>query len=125
MKKHIVFLLSVTGMLTAHADRQTLRYQGLYTLGHEVNTFCPVINSQCYWLSPDTLPLQRQKLKQLVEENTSKPYEAICVVVEGKINQDPEAKNSIGFAVNYAGLFTITMIYGLCTNSHNDTQDDL
>ena len=119
MKKHIVFLLSVTGMLTAHAVRQTLRYQGQYTLGHEVNTFCPTINSQCYWLSPDTLLLQRQKLKQMVDEHTSKPYEAICVVVEGKINQDPEAKNSIGFAINYDGLFTVKKIYGLCNNNHN------
>jgi hypothetical protein len=36
------------------ADTAAVRYRGEYTLGHEVHTFCPEINAECYWLSPKT-----------------------------------------------------------------------
>jgi heat shock protein HslJ len=104
---------------------QPLRYRGLYTFGHEVNTFCPAINSQCYWISPETSLQQRQLLKQLVANHTSKTYQAICIVLEGKINRDPEAKNSIGFAAEYDGLFTVNTIFGLCSQTSIVTHGDL
>ena len=95
-------LLTIT--VSVFAGNKTLRYRGQYTLGHEVNTFCPAINSQCYWLSPDTNPQIRLQLKQLIAYNTNKIYQAICLVVEGKINRDSEVKSSIGFATDYDGI---------------------
>mgnify|MGYP000725132915 CR=1 FL=1 len=86
MKNLIILITLLTAAPPAFADEQALRYRGQYTFGHEVNTFCPAINSQCYWLSPETAGQQREQLKQLVANSTGKAYEAICVVVEGKIN---------------------------------------
>lgn len=96
-----------------------------YAFGHELNTFCPTINSQCYWISPETTLQQHLLLKQIVANNTSKPYQAICLVVEGKINRDPEAKNNIGFAAEYDGLFTVNHIFGLCSKTSLVTHGDL
>ena len=125
MKNLIILIILLTTAPPAYADEQPLRYRGHYTFGHEVNTFCPAINSQCYWLSPETARQQRQLLKQLVANNTSKAYQAICIVVEGKINRDPEAKNSIGFAAEYDGLFTVNNIFGLCSKTSIVTHGDL
>lgn len=126
MRNIIILITLLTITTPAFADELPLRYRGQYTFGHEVNSFCPSINSQCYWISPETALPQRQLLKQLAANNTSKPYQAICVVVEGKINRDPEAKNSIGFAAKYDGLFTVNKIFGLCSKtsivSHGDLQ---
>ena len=121
-------ILLITLLITTaptFADEQPLRYRGHYTFGHEVNTFCPAINSQCYWISPETARQQRQQLKQLVANNTSKAYQAICIVVEGKINRDPEAKNSIGFSARHDGLFTVNSIFGLCSKTSIVTHGDL
>jgi len=107
------------------ASEQLTRYRGSYSFGHEVNSFCPEISSQCYWLSPDTTQQQRNQLRQLVEKNTDKAYEAICVVVEGQINRDPAAKAAIGFAADYDGLFTVSKLYGLCDKPRVVTQGDL
>ena len=125
MKNLIILITLLTTAPPAFADEQALRYRGQYTFGHEVNTFCPAINSQCYWLSPETAQQQRQLLKQLATNNTSKAYEAICIVVEGRINRDPEAKNSIGFAAEYDGLFTVNTIFGLCSKTSIVTHGDL
>jgi heat shock protein HslJ len=125
LRNFIILITLLISVPPTFADEQTLRYRGQYTFGHEVNTFCPAVNSQCYWLSPDTDQQQRQLLKQLAVENTSKAYQAICVVVEGKINRDPEAKNSIGFAVEYDGLFTVNHIFGLCSKTSIVTHGDL
>ena len=119
----IIFLLLTT--LAAHADEQAVRYRGQYTFGHEVNSFCPAINSQCYWLAPESNPQARQQLKQLVARNTSEAYQAICVVVAGKINRDPAARNSIGFAADYDGLFTVNKVFDLCSKTSLVTQGDL
>ena len=109
-------------ILPVSANEQALRYRGQYTLGHEVNIFCPEINSQCYWLSPDTQPKIRQQLKQLSDNYTQKPYESVCIVLEGKI--DKETKN-IGFAANYDGLISVRRVFGLCSNTNIVTQGDL
>ena len=125
MKKLAAFILFLNVAFPAWTSDHTLRYRGQYSFGHEVNIFCPEINSQCYWLSPDTSQQQRQQLKQLVEENTDKAYETICVVVEGQINRDPDAKQAIGFAAEYDGLFTVSGLYGLCGQAKVVTQGDL
>jgi len=125
LKNLIILITLLTTAPPALADEQALRYRGQYTFGHEANTFCPAINSQCYWLSPETARQQREQLKQLVANNTGKAYQAICVVVEGKINRDPDAKNSIGFAAEYDGLFTVNTIFGLCSNTSIVTHGDL
>ena len=125
MKNLIILITLLTTAASTFADEQALRYRGQYTFGHEVNTFCPAINSQCYWLSPETAQQQRQLLKQLAANNTNKAYESICLVVEGKINRDPEAKNSIGFAAEYDGLFTVNTIFGLCSKTSIVTHGDL
>ncbi len=125
MRNLILLITLLTTATPTYADEQPLRYRGQYTFGHEVNTFCPAINSQCYWISPETALQQRQLLKQLVVNNTSKAYQAICIVVKGKINRDPEAKNSIGFAARYDGLFTVNNIFGLCSKTSIVTHGDL
>jgi heat shock protein HslJ len=125
LKKSVLILLFASFVLPASASDQTLRYRGLYRYGHEVNSFCPEINSQCYWLSPDTTQQQRNQLKQLVDENTAEAYEAICIVVEGEINRDPTAKQAIGFAAEYDGLFTVAKLYGLCDRVKVVTHGDL
>lgn len=119
----IIFLLLFT--LAVLADEQAVRYRGQYTFGHEVNSFCPAINSQCYWLAPASNPQARQQLRQLITNNTRKAYEAICVVLEGKINRDPAAKSSIGFAAEYDGLFTVNQVFDLCSKTSIVTQGDL
>ena len=125
MRNLIILTTLLTSATPTFADEQLLRYRGHYTFGHEVNTFCPAINSQCYWISPETALQQRQLLKQLATNNTSKAYQAICVVVEGKIKRDPEAKNSMGFAASYDGLFTVSNIFGLCSKTRIVTHGDL
>jgi len=125
LRNLIILIALLTTASSTFAGEQALRYRGQYTFGHEVNTFCPSINSQCYWLSPETARQQRQLLQQLVANNTSKAYQSICVVVEGKINRDPEAKNSIGFAAGYDGLFTVNTIFGLCSKTGIVTHGDL
>ena len=125
MKQLATLILALGVVLPAYANDHMLRYRGQYSLGHEVNIFCPEVNSQCYWLSPDTSQQQRKQLKQLVEENTDKAYETICIVVEGQINRDPVAKQAIGFAADYDGLFTVSKLYGLCGKSSLVTQRDL
>jgi len=125
LKKLAAFILFLSVVFPTLASDHNLRYRGQYRFGHEVNIFCPAINSQCYWLSPDTSQPQRQQLRQLVEENTDEAYEAICVVVEGQINRDPAAKQVIGFAADYDGLFTVSRLYGLCDKAKVVTQGDL
>ena len=125
MKSLTTLICLIFFILPACASEQTLRYRGQYSFGHEVNIFCPEINSQCYWLSPDTTQQNRDELKKIVDENTDKAYEAVCVVVEGQINRDPAAKQAIGFAADYDGLFTITKLYGLCDKPRIVTEGDL
>ena len=120
---HCTLLLAFA--LPACAAEQTLRYRGQYRFGHEVNIFCPEINSQCYWIGPDTTQQQRGQLKQLVYQHTDEAYQPICIVVEGRINRDPAAKQAVGFAADYDGLFTLTRLHGLCDESKVVTQGDL
>ena len=125
IRASIATLLLLTLLISAASSAEPIRYRGQYTVGHEVNSFCPEINSQCYWLSPETKPEIRQQLQKMVLANTSKPYEKICIVVEGEINRNSNDKGRIGFADSYDGLFSVEKIFGLCDESKIVTQGDL
>jgi len=108
--------------LVAIAGEHELRYRGEYTYGHEVNVFCPAISSQCYWLSGETHGVMRAALEELSVEQKAKPYDSVCVVIEGKIDRDSARE---GFAEDYDGLVTVTRLFGLCTETAFVTQGDL
>jgi heat shock protein HslJ len=109
-------------LLCGVADADVLRYRGDYTYGHEVNTFCPAINSQCYWLGGDTDQRVRNELMASAATNTSKPYQPLCVVLEGEIDRDSPRT---GFAADYDGLFTATRLFGTCEETEIVTHGDL
>lgn len=127
--KYFPLQLFVPGIMLFAAYAQSacsaeIRYRGQYTYGHEVNAFCPAINSQCYWLSPETLRKERQMLKELVSEHTRKAYESVCVILTGQIDKTDRHKHS-GFAVDYDGLFTVYRVFDLCSQSDIVTQGDI
>ena len=115
----LTLLLPALGCQT-HADSR--RYRGAYTLGHEVNTFCPDINSQCYWLSPDTGEAVRDQLRQIYQQQSPGLYQPVCVIIEGDIDRESERT---GFALDMDGLITIRRVYGDCNTSTKVTQGDL
>ncbi len=104
------------------ADDEWIRYRGEYTWGHEVEIFCPAINSQCYWLSPDTEFALRQELRAIVSDMKAAPYTPVCVVVEGRI--DRKSARS-GFAADYDGLVTLIDVFGQCDETAVVTHGDL
>jgi heat shock protein HslJ len=125
LKKLTCFIFLSFLLNVCLASEQSIRYRGQYTLGHEVNIFCPHINSQCYWLSPDIQPSLRQRLKTMAGNDKREAYEAICILVEASVNRNPEHKQDIGFARDYDGLITITKVFGFCNQSDIVTQGDL
>lgn len=111
------------GMLVISSARaDPIRYRGEYTHGHEVNIFCPAINSQCYWLSGDTPDEVRGVLKTLVEQKNSRPYEPLCVVIAAEIDRETRRD---GFAANYDGLIGVMKLYGHCDETSTVTHGDL
>ena len=106
----------------AGAEEDTARYRGDYTYGHEVNVFCPDINSQCYWLSGDTPADVHDSLQQLISENSATPYASFCVLVEGIV--DRRSPRS-GFAADYDGLIVISRLIGTCAESTLVIESDL
>jgi heat shock protein HslJ len=115
-------MLLLGGNASHAADDEWIRYRGEYTYGHEVEIFCPAINSQCYWLSPDTEFALRQELRAIATEVEAAPYTPVCVVVEGQI--DRESARS-GFAADYDGLVTLIGVFGKCDETAIVTQGDL
>ena len=113
---------AIVTLLASMANAEPLRYRGEYTYGHEVNIFCPAINSQCYWLSGDTPDAVRDTLQTAAAQNTSKPYEPICVVIEAQIDRDTRRD---GFAADYDGLVTVMKSYGRCEETSIVTHGDL
>lgn len=105
-----------------HADSAGQRYRGSYTLGHEVNTFCPEINSQCYWLGPDTSQSIREQLGGLYRQKSPGLYKPVCLTVSGVIDRDSSRS---GFAADYDGLITITQVVGGCESSQAVAHGDL
>lgn len=118
----LLLLLLSAGCSANTTNTESQRYRGDYTFGHEVNTFCPAINSQCYWLGPDTSPAVRDQLKALYEQKTPGLYKPVCVVVEGVIDRE---SSRTGFAADYDGLITITALEGDCDDSAAITPGDL
>jgi len=118
------FLITVAIAVLASSVARTepIRYRGEYTYGHEVNIFCPAINSQCYWLSSDTPTDVRDSLRSLAAQNTTKPYQPICAVIEAEIDRDTERD---GFTADYDGLITVTKLFGRCDETSIVTQGDL
>ena len=96
--------------------------RGDYTFGHEVNTFCPEKNSQCYWLGADTSQAARSELKQIYEKKKPGLYKPVCVIVEGMIDRDSPRD---GFAADYDGLIHIDKVHGACDNQAQVVPEDL
>lgn len=109
-------------ILSAPAHAQRVRYRGLYTYGHEVNAFCPQINSQCYWLSSESPEDVREALEGLDATSEAGPYQPVCVVIEAEIDRDSERT---GFAAEYDGLITVTHLFGRCEFTDLVTHGDL
>lgn len=122
MQKQLLLLLILVYAVGCTSFADSRRYQGDYTFGHEVNTFCPKINSQCYWLSPDTDKQVRDKLKQVYQEKSPGLYKPVCVIITGEVDKD--SKRS-GFAIDADGLITVTHVHGDCDASRIVTQGDL
>lgn len=120
--QRVMTLLMLAYVLPGYANDLTMRYRGAYTYGHEVNTFCPSINSQCYWLNPATSEQIRQQLKHLSATHTSRPYQSVCVVLSGQIDRETK---SDGFAADYDGLIEVDKVFGLCGEVDIVTQGDL
>lgn len=114
-------LLGAT-MACSASDTTAQRYRGDYTLGHETNSFCPHINSQCYWLHPDTAAEVRKTLSALFERHSAGAYKPVCLVVAGRIDRDSPRS---GLAAGYNGLMAIDKVYGECEQIDLVTQGDL
>ena len=91
------------------------RYRGDYTLGHEVNSYCPEAGSQCYWLAPDTGSQVRDRLRMLYEQNSPGLYKPVCMDVAAEIDTQSERT---GFAADMDGLITITRVHGVCDSGN-------
>ena len=99
-----------------------MRYRGDYTLGHEVNAFCPAGSSRCYWLDPNAAPEVRDALALAAKAGGDAPYPKVCVVVAGEV--DTESARD-GFAADYDGLIDVQTVYGFCEDVSLVTQGDL
>lgn len=112
------FVLALLVLLAACATAaQGERYRGDYTFGHEVNTFCPEIYSQCYWLGPRSRQDARTRLKRIYQEKKPGLYKPVCVVVDGVIDRDSPRS---GFAADYDGLIDIESVHGTCADDPGD-----
>lgn len=108
--------------VSAGQEAEALRYRGDYTWGHEVSSFCPRINSQCYWVGAGSDTVVLETLRQLVRERTTRAYESMCVVVEGTIDTDSPRD---GFAADYDGFFRVARLFGPCGDTSMLTHGDL
>ncbi|MDJ0780031.1 MAG: META domain-containing protein [Gammaproteobacteria bacterium] len=115
----MALLVSLAGCATA---AQGERLRGGYTFGHEVRTFCPEINSQCYWLGPGTPAEVRQQLNDIYDAKKPGLYKPVCVVVDGVIDRDSPRS---GFAADYDGLIDVTAVHGACEDSSMLVPGDL
>jgi heat shock protein HslJ len=115
----LVLSVLLVGCVTS---AQGERYRGEYTYGHEVNVFCPEINSQCYWLGPNSSQDAREQLKQIYRDKKPGLYKPVCVVIDGVIDRD-STRN--GFAADYDGLIDIESVQGACDETSAITPGDL
>lgn len=118
----VTALVCAAGFVQPASAEDSVRYRGSYTWGHEVDAFCPHIDSQCYWLSPDTPTDVRSHLRQLSQQESSAPYSPVCVIVEAVIDRDSPRQ---GFAADYDGLVTVTRLFGGCADAPLVIESDL
>ncbi|UCH46561.1 MAG: META domain-containing protein [Betaproteobacteria bacterium] len=118
----LLVLVAPASGFASGTSETVLRYRGEYTFGHEVRSFCPAINSQCYWVGANTGSAVHAALKKLTTRPGTAPYTPVCVVIEGRIDRDSERT---GFAADYAGLFSVTRVFGHCDETDIVTQGDL
>lgn len=121
------FLIIFCGLLhigcaSAQDDAETIRYRGDYTWGHEVNSFCPAISSQCYWVGSKTDIDILEALKELAKNRSTQAYESICIVINATLDRETSRD---GFAADYDGLITVTRVFGACEETTVLTQGDL
>lgn len=114
--------LTVTPVFSSGTVKDVLRYRGSYTYGHEVRAFCPAVNSQCYWVGPDTSASVLGALKELATVPGNAPYTPVCVVLQGRIDRETPRT---GFAADYDGLIAVTRLYGRCEETDIVTEGDL
>mgnify|MGYP001811807061 CR=1 FL=1 len=117
-----LLLLQLSVSTSSFSTAEEQRYRGDYTLGHEVNTFCPEIDSQCYWLNPQTDVRVRDRLKAIYQDKSPGLYQPVCVIVEGKVDRQT---GRTGFAAEMDGLIRIVRIFGRCDSSETVTHGDL
>ncbi len=89
-------------------------YQGNYTWGHEVNSFCPCNTNTCYWVKAS--PEIQQQLKQFVTQHTSESYQPVYIEFSGHLLDElPE-----GFAQDYDGLIQIDELIQLAPTRQDE-----
>ena len=98
-------------LAAANACAELEKLRGDYTLGHEVNSFCPQTGGECFWLGPGSSQAARERLKQIYEQKKPGLYKPVCVVVEAVIDRDSPRQ---GFASDYDGLIDIVDVQGAC-----------
>ena len=118
----VIFVVTAVGVCLAAGAGEDARYRGQYTFGHEVRSFCPDVNAQCYWVSPETPAGVREALQEISRARTSKPYEPVCVLVEGRIDRNSPRE---GFAADYDGLIVIHRLFGACADVDMVIESDL
>jgi heat shock protein HslJ len=118
----LILVLTAYSAIGIAAETTEQRYRGDYTFGHEVNSFCPEINSQCYWVAGRTSDDLQRSLRHVYENRTSQPYQSVCLVIAGSIDRDSPRD---GFAQDFDGVLSISNLFGTCTETKIVTQTDL
>ena len=120
--KYIFVTISLVLLIGCSTNAASERLRGAYTYGHEVNVFCPEINSQCYWLGPNSNQAAREQLKQIYHDKKPGLYKPVCVVIDGSIDRESTRD---GFAADYDGLIDIESVQGACDEINAITPGDL
>lgn len=115
----LLVAFSASGLAAAASEQ---RYRGDYTFGHEVNSFCPEIESRCYWVAGSTSDDVQTSLRHVHKNRTSQPYQSVCLVIAGSIDRDSQRD---GFAQDFDGILSVGELFGTCDETKIVTQTDL
>ena len=88
-------------VVAAGAIASPPEWEGLYTYGHEVNSFHPCGSSQDYWIS--TSPSINRQLRDFVIQHTTEAYQPVYLRLRGQLSME----KGDGFAADYDGLMHI------------------
>ncbi|WP_211827339.1 hypothetical protein [Kistimonas asteriae] len=88
-------------VVAASAIASPPEWEGLYTYGHEVNSFHPCGSRQEYWVS--TSPAINRQLRDFVTQHTSEIYQPVYLRLRGRLSME----KGDGFAADYDGLMNI------------------